>query len=605
MFITVHAVLGGRTIRVPVEVESQDSVESLIAAFCIQQGYESEGIYILRNEKEEILDNTNSLALCGIEDKDTVYLTEGDTPELYLPQTQMPLSYNPFILVGIALICIGIVGLVVVSVIQHTGTPSMPTGYGLVWDAGSTHSKLHIYQWPVEKEDSTAIVSQIDQCKAEGGGISSYTETPSKAGESLKPCMDKSMKKVPANEHNDSLVMLGATAGMRLIEAENKTVSDEILASVDTTLRTYPYNVTKVDIISGEEEGSFSWVTVNYLLSNFGKGPASYLWSLSPVTEKETVGALDMGGASLQITFIPEDTSTIPAKDTKFLKLYGVEYTVYTHSYLCYGVREAERRFLANLVKESNSTKVVNPCAPIGHTENRTTEYLFDAYCSKGLQAHKAWGSEVTPPSHLADDPSSDYVTIEGSSDTEQCASAVSKLLNTSTFLDVYKAPVYGKYYAFSTFYYTTSFLNLTHNASLLEYSGNMTDFCKKSWDEVKVMPTSHRDLLPAYCFQAQYIFSFLTDSRSYHFDESTWNFEFIEKVDGLDLGWSLGFMINTTNLIPAEEAAEAPLTEAAYLALMVLFSLMLCVGSAFMCYAWVRRRSKLESYKKPKYGAI
>lgn len=54
-----------------------------------------------------------------------------------------------------------------------------------------------------------------------------------------------------------------------------------------------------------------------------------------------------MGGASTQITFLPSK----PAPRSSKLKLYGVEYQLYTHSYLCYGKKEAERRFLAQLVK--------------------------------------------------------------------------------------------------------------------------------------------------------------------------------------------------------------------------------------------------------------
>lgn len=60
-----------------------------------------------------------------------------------------------------------------------------------------------------------------------------------------------------------------------------------------------------------------------------------------------TIGALDMGGASTQITFAPPKSVQKSAK----LKLYGKEYAVYTHSFLCFGMKEAQRRFLAQLVK--------------------------------------------------------------------------------------------------------------------------------------------------------------------------------------------------------------------------------------------------------------
>ena len=59
------------------------------------------------------------------------------------------------------------------------------------------------------------------------------------------------------------------------------------------------------------------------------------------------VGALDMGGASTQITFVPPNH----AQKSVEITLYGKKYPVYTHSFLCYGIKEAQRRFLAQLVK--------------------------------------------------------------------------------------------------------------------------------------------------------------------------------------------------------------------------------------------------------------
>ena len=63
-----------------------------------------------------------------------------------------------------------------------------------------------------------------------------------------------------------------------------------------------------------------------------------------------------MGGASTQITFVPSK----PPQHSNQLKLYGKEYHLYTHSYLCYGKKEAERRFLAQLVLVSTVKPVLS-----------------------------------------------------------------------------------------------------------------------------------------------------------------------------------------------------------------------------------------------------
>lgn len=51
-----------------------------------------------------------------------------------------------------------------------------------------------------------------------GKGISSYSETPQKAGQSLKDCMDEAKKIIPTYRHHETPVYLGATAGMRLLK---------------------------------------------------------------------------------------------------------------------------------------------------------------------------------------------------------------------------------------------------------------------------------------------------------------------------------------------------------------------------------------------------
>lgn len=65
---------------------------------------------------------------------------------------------------------------------------------------------------------------------------------------------------------------------------------------------------------------------------------------------RPTVGALDFGGASTQITFETQDKIEEDA-DVIRLRLYGYEYSVYTHSFLCYGQGQILTRLLAHLIK--------------------------------------------------------------------------------------------------------------------------------------------------------------------------------------------------------------------------------------------------------------
>lgn len=40
--------------------------------------------------------------------------------------------------------------------------------YGIVLDAGSSHTNLYVYEWPAEKENDTGVVKQVEVCKVEG-----------------------------------------------------------------------------------------------------------------------------------------------------------------------------------------------------------------------------------------------------------------------------------------------------------------------------------------------------------------------------------------------------------------------------------------------------
>lgn len=51
-----------------------------------------------------------------------------------------------------------------------------------------------------------------------GGGISSYADNPSGAGQSLVECLNQALRDVPEERHASTPLYLGATAGMRLLK---------------------------------------------------------------------------------------------------------------------------------------------------------------------------------------------------------------------------------------------------------------------------------------------------------------------------------------------------------------------------------------------------
>ncbi|XP_029467432.1 ectonucleoside triphosphate diphosphohydrolase 8-like isoform X2 [Rhinatrema bivittatum] len=449
-----------------------------------------------------------------------------------------------YLLAVASILSIAALVLNLVNVKKATLPPS--TKYGLVFDAGSTHTSLYIYQWPADKENTTGVVNQVSACRAQGQGISSYADNPAKAGESLKTCLDEAMTIIPAEQQKETPTLFGATAGMRLLRMKNSTKANQVLEEVFKTIKQYPLDFQMARILTGNEEGSLGWITSNYLLEKFIKYSFAGKWIHPwPV---EVVGALDLGGASVEITFGP--SGPIKNKDTEmFFRLYGYNYTIYTHSYLCYGVFQAMDMLLANITKGQDPSKVINhSCYPKGYQKITSLASIYNSSC-------------VSAPAKY--NPNQN-ITLNGTGNPAECKNAIRQLFNfsacgsnkTCSFNGVYQPPVHGQFYAFSAFHNVFHFLNLTSGQSLNATTDTIQQFCTMDWNKLKAnFPKMPEKILRDFCAASIYILTLLVEG--YKFDNETWgNIHFTDKVGNQDIGWSLGYMLNLTNMIPSEMPA-------------------------------------------------
>uniref|UniRef100_A0A3B4AY35 Ectonucleoside triphosphate diphosphohydrolase 1 n=1 Tax=Periophthalmus magnuspinnatus TaxID=409849 RepID=A0A3B4AY35_9GOBI len=250
--------------------------------------------------------------------------------------------------------------------------------YGIVLDAGSSHTAMYIYEWPAEKDNNTGRVEQTHSCKVKGPGISSYASDPKKAGQSLQVCMKEAERFVPSERHEETPLYLGATAGMRLLNIENSTASDQVFQAVSESLQKSPFSFQGARILSGQEEGAFGWVTVNYLDDRLKQVAVIDRWISQSGTH---IGALDLGGASTQISFVSDafDGSESPNNSVNF-RLYGNDYNLYTHSFLCYGKDQVLRMALAHQTK-SGPGSISDPCFHNGYSESKNYMTLYNSPC--------------------------------------------------------------------------------------------------------------------------------------------------------------------------------------------------------------------------------
>lgn len=440
----------------------------------------------------------------------------------------------------------GLITLILILVETTNVFLPVDTKFGVVFDAGSSHTSLFVYQWPAAKENDTGVVSQTMTCKAEGPGISSYVDNPAQAGKSLQGCLDKALAHIPETHWHTTPLFLGATAGMRLLNLTNTTQAKAIFEAISDVLGKSPLDFWGANLLSGRDEGSFGWITINYVLDRLVKYSFAGEWT-QPL-DSTPVGALDLGGASTQITFVPEGPIQNKSTEVTF-RLYGYNHSVYTHSYLCFGRDQILNRLLAKLSQQGSPDRPIqNPCY---HTGYQTTLALAPLYDSPCVQS-------PAPPDLTQN------LTVEGTGNPQECIEALRQLFNFSScdgqkdcaFEGVYQPPVSGQFYAFSGFYYNLKFLNLTSGQPLTEVNNTVWEFCGRPWQELEASYPADRQFLPDYCASGLYILTLLRDG--FGFTEETWpSISFRSKVGGASIGWTLGYMLNQTNRIPAEMPAQ------------------------------------------------
>eukprot|EP00270_Netrium_digitus_P016878 TRINITY_DN6116_c0_g1_i4.p1 TRINITY_DN6116_c0_g1~~TRINITY_DN6116_c0_g1_i4.p1 ORF type:complete len:470 (+),score=126.40 TRINITY_DN6116_c0_g1_i4:221-1630(+) len=206
--------------------------------------------------------------------------------------------------------------------------------YAVVIDCGSTGSRVHVYKFSSSLE-LLEIEGELELFISIKPGLSFYKDEPQKGGDSLRQLLDKSVAAVPEPLRVTTPVFVGATAGLRLLPGD---LADQLLNEVRKVLESYPFKfqANSVKILDGSDEGSFAWVTVNYLLGNLGKDISN------------TVGVVDLGGGSVQMTYaVPDDVAkTAPTGYIRALSAMGQKYNIYVYSYLGYGLMAARAKIL-------------------------------------------------------------------------------------------------------------------------------------------------------------------------------------------------------------------------------------------------------------------
>ncbi|KAF1993135.1 hypothetical protein P154DRAFT_478100 [Amniculicola lignicola CBS 123094] len=254
--------------------------------------------------------------------------------------------------------------------------------YGVILDAGSSGTRVHIYRWlNSDKARAKASDDQLHALpvletdkkwtKKIHPGISTFGKSPNEVGpDHLEELLTHALKHVPLEDVPNTPLFLLATAGMRLLPSSERNA---VLRQVcDFTRKTTKFQLPDCDlhiqVIPGETEGLYGWIAANYLLGGFdtpeehdhGKGHHTY-------------GFLDMGGASAQIAFAPNATeSEKHANDLTLVRMRTIggdamEHRVFVTTWLDFGVNRARERYVEALLEASpGELELPDPCLPSG-----------------------------------------------------------------------------------------------------------------------------------------------------------------------------------------------------------------------------------------------
>ncbi|XP_035206936.1 ectonucleoside triphosphate diphosphohydrolase 1-like isoform X3 [Stegodyphus dumicola] len=570
MQVTLQPLTATDGSSVVVDTNQEATASSLISSYCTQKSIAYSSNLAIFDGKKRPLPSYSTLGSLGI--------TNGQNLHIGYKENTVSLSDQWPLLVALAALVMGLIGIISMSLAYGLTGGRYPYDYGVVMDAGSSKTNTILYKWQANKHKGTGFVSQEDNCFAKGG-IAKMD--PMKLDPVIN-CAKKVTKHIDPPSLSRTPLFFASTAGMRLLNITNPKRADEILEQLSLHLNETGLSVKKIEIISGPDEGIYGWITANFLQNTLEREQKFDPWIPT------TYGALDMGGASMQIAYaLPEQNKT----KVKSLQLYGQTHNVFSQSNLCFGRDEAARRYKFLLLKVQSKAILYDPCSPKGY--NQTVQgSFFTEPCT-----HSAMKIEG-----LKEDTNYTFV---GTSEYSYCQGNVSKLLDddeckTMKFKECFKKlsglPGDQKYLAFATYFYTTDFLNLTQS-SLEDYEKDVKSFCEKSYDQVKKF--ANNEYVAQYCFNAQYIYEALVNG--FGFQNSTWkNINFVGRIANKDVGWTLGYMINATNIIPAKSKTPRLVSSSALTVSLVIFVLMILATTVFLLHNYCKDKYSKVRYDKP-----
>ena len=442
-------------------------------------------------------------------------------------------------------------------------------------DAGSSGSRIYLYHWPPHSGKPNELL-KIKPLKGSFGdplvktvtpGLSSLENEPEKAFEYLVPLLDFAAKHIPSENHQDTPLFILATAGMRLI---HKGAQEKILKNVyENIIQKYDFYFpdSNLEIISGMQEGIYQWLAINYVLDKFDQ-------------KSNTVGAIDMGGASMQIAVEvnKEDITQFSTKDKGKVVEINLgcssdtthRYRLFVTTFLGYGANEAINRYHRQIILNQLETPslvikgltkkfpIKDPCRPKELEENITLTLDLD-------ELNPQFRSHALKPSQL--------LYLQGTGDWQKCYDILTEFVNSreSYFkpcvndlgcpdngINMSPVPLHHmEIYGFSEFWYTmedTFQMGGPYNFDRFSKASQV--FCSTPWSNLVQdfhkgkYPSADMERLRTECIKSTWISVALHEGFQFP-DDFAHLISAPNTVNGQVVHWTIGALLYRTRMYP------------------------------------------------------
>ncbi|KAH1150435.1 hypothetical protein GYH30_044442 [Glycine max] len=423
---------------------------------------------------------------------------------------------------------------------SHHSSPK----YYVVLDCGSTGTRVYVYKAQIQHNDQKAtlpisIESLKDGLRKNPSSGRAYDRMETEPGldkllhnrtglkTALEPLLKWAQKQIPETSHKTTSLFLYATAGVRRLPFDD---SKWLLDNAWSFLKSSSPFVCKRDwvkIISGTEEAYLGWIALNYDSGILGVKP-----------RKETYGALDLGGSSLQVTFEgnrnkeQQNQQLLNSETSLYVRIGSMNHHLTAYSLAGYGLNEAFDKSVAYVFKKygygmedvfKGNVEVNHPCLQSGYKERYSCSHCSNAVKKGGESPTVEGNGNVLGKK---DGGLRTVVTLIGAPNWLECSALAKVAVNLSEWSDVRPGmdcevhpcalrdnlprPM-GHFYVISGFFVVYRFFNLTAEATLEDVLEKGREFCEKRWDVAR-KSVAPQPFIEQYCFRAPYIASLLRE---------------------------------------------------------------------------------------------